>query len=177
MGIESYVKVAGAWRTVTGMPVKVAGQWRTATDHYVKVNGRWRPNPEEPPLPGPGPGYYQLSATSLYLPDPGTTGYAEFNTTEYRGSISEIYSVISWGSPLIVGITLTASGRPNNNYYRSYSLTQDWDNRTISHRIDTFDASSLTDFNSGAAIGFNFGGDSNIIGRYMKNVQLGLTIS
>ena len=83
---------------------------------------------------------------------------------------------ISWRS-IPDGGDLSVSGRPNNNFYRNITGDNTWSNRTINHRIDTFDATSITDFNSGAAIGYNFSHQSLILSSLMTNVKLGLTIA
>ena len=183
MPLTGYAKVAGDWKELTGKGwVKVSGVWRVMLEdnlkQYMKVEGDWKTyDPVAPPPVGPTPGTYILSPTALYLPDPGTSGYAEFNTSAYRGYINNVQCRITWGSQLIVGITLNISGRHNGNFYRNLPLTQDWDNRTIDHGVSSYDSSAITDFNNGAAIGFNFGGDSNIIGRYMKYAKLKIGVS
>lgn len=173
VALKGYIKIAGQWRTMTGGYVKIAGQWRTINDQYSKVVGRWR-HTEEPP-PSLSPGTYILGASSYYMPA-STSGYALFDTTEYRGRITQVTARISWGSPLIVGIDLSVTGRGSGNFYRWLDLTQDWDNRTIDHRIDTFDAGAVTEFNNGTATGFTFA-NSNAVGNYIKNVQLKIVIS
>lgn len=180
---SQFVKVQGVWRAPnSGDPnhsyVKVNGVWRAnngadTNAKYVKVQGQWRAiSTSNPP---PGPGDYVLGPTSINIPTSTTGGYASFNTTEYQGAISEIRMRISWRS-IPQGSDLSVSGRPNNNFYRTITLDNSWSNRTIDHRIDTFDATSLTDFNSGAATGFNFSHESLILSSIMTNVQLRLTI-
>lgn len=182
MGVETYVKVGGVWRPSTGsdeMYVKVGGAWRTVLDHYVKVNGRWRQqSAAAPPLPG---GTYVLSAQSLYLPS-AATGYATFNTAEYQGkTFVGLWARISWRSATgLDNEAIATSGRPNGNFYRTINNDgNEWDGRTIDHRIDTFDASSLTDFSSGAATGFTFtdNGPPKNLGASISNVQLVLQIT
>lgn len=183
-GESHFVKVFGAWKPpnpgdVNASYQKVFGTWRAnhpsdTNKKYVKVHGQWRAT--ETSAPPPGGGDYVLGATSLSIPTSTSGGLAEFNTTEYRGSIIEIRMRISWRS-IPTGSSLSVSGRPNSNFYRNITLDNTWSNRTIDHRIDTFDATSLTDFNSGAAIGFNFSHTSLILSSIMTNVQLRLTIS
>lgn len=132
-------------------------------------------------FPGEGdaglpPGDYILGATSLSIPTSTTGGLAEFNTVPYRGRINAVRMRISWRS-IPSGSILSVRGRPVNTFYRNITLDNTWSNRTIDHRIDTFNATSLVEFNSGAAIGFNFSHNSLILSSIMTNVQLRLTIS
>jgi len=181
MAIEHYVKVAGAWRDGRQNPshyVKVAGSWQEARPtpaKYVKVVGRWRGVSDPPPvLP---PGTYTLSPTAQSIGQ--QTAYAEFNTVEYRGRITAIWAVISWHGGALTDFSMSCSGRHNGNYYRQIDNNGgEWNGRTISHRIDSFDASSLTDFNNGNAIGFNF---AKVLGLNLEfrfnNVKLQLQIT
>lgn len=133
-------------------------------------------------FPGEGdtdlpPGDYVLGATSLSIPTSTTGGLAEFNTVPYRGRINAVRMRISWRS-IPSGQGISVSGRPNGNFYRTITSDSTWSNRTIDHRIDTFDATSITDFNTGAAIGFSFSNTGNLIlSTMMTNVQLRLTIA
>ncbi len=185
-GESHFVKVFGVWRApnpgdTNESYVKVAGQWRgnnpgDTNPQYVKVFGQWRA--VEDSNPPPSPGDYVLGATSIFLGTNGT-GYAEFDTTEYRGSISEIRARLSWTDFALTDPTLNLSGRPSGNFYRNVAnIDDEFNGRTIDHRIDTFDASSLTEFNSGAAIGFNITHPDgpSFISTVINNVQLRLTI-
>ena len=150
------------------------------TKIYGKVNGSWRevyPGSGIPPdLP---PGEYTLGASSIFL-DTSGVGFAEFVTDDYRGRIIEIRCILSWTNTSLVNTTISTRGRPSNTFYRDIdNNNQEWNGRTISHRIDTFNASSLTEFNNGSAIGFNLEltSDPNFLSTVIHNVQLGLTIS
>ena len=126
-------------------------------------------------------GAYVIGATSQSL---GTSsGFAEFDTVPYRGRITEIACRVSWKVySFTVDFTMGVSGRPIGNFYRNIANNnREWDGRTIDHRIDTFDASSLTDFNTGAAIGFTYSAASSPsegggISARISNTQLELTI-
>ena len=187
MGIAHYVKVLGSWQyaRVPAHHVKSLGAWRTAIEPaiHVKVQGRWRTIADEAPPPtGPGPGTYTLSPSSLFLStSTQATNYAEFVTSEYRGSIINIWAVVSWRDR---GVAITdqafnIAGRPNGNYYRNIANNGgEYNGRTISHQINTFDASSLSDFNSGAAYGFNMTTTQGLgMKNTVANVQLKLQIS
>jgi len=183
-GESQFVKVFGVWRAPNPGDsnhsyVKVNGAWRgnnpgDTNAKYVKVFGQWRAT--ETSNPPPSPGEYILGATSLSIPTSTSGGLAEFNTAEYQGFISEIRMRISWRS-IPSGQNISVSGRPTSNFYRTITSDTSWSNRTIDHRIDTFDAGSLTEFNNGSAIGFNFSNTGTLIlSTMMTNVQLRLTI-
>ena len=152
-----------------GFNVDVPRIWANDGFQWVQV---W-PGEGTEPLP---PGDYVLPATALSIPSSNTGGLAEFDTVPYRGRINAVRMRISWRS-IPSGSNLSVSGRPNNNFYRNITLDNTWSNRTIDHRIDTFDATSITDFNSGAAIGFNFSHTNLLLSSIMTNVQLRLTIA
>ena len=186
-GESHFVKVFGTWKPpnpgdVNASYQKVFGTWRAnhpsdTNKKYVKVHGQWRAT--ETSAPPPGGGTYILAATSLFLGTTGT-GHAEFNTTEYRGSIIEIRARLTWTSFALTDPALSLTGRPSGNFYRSVSnIGDEFDGRTIDHRIDTFDPASLTEFNSGASIGFSIvhTNGPSFISTVINNVQLSLTIS
>lgn len=183
MPASHYVKVFGAWRAAHEDPLpshytKVFGTWRAGhitptAQKYIKVFGQWRDISGGGGLPA---GTYYLSPSSQSL---GVgSGFSEYNTIEYRGRITEIRARVSWRTQsfCIAGLVFGVSGRPNGNFYRNITSDGTWCGRTIDHRIDTFDATSLTDFNSGAAIGFSYSASGLDIGNAWSNVQLGLTI-
>lgn len=173
MPVEAYAKVAGQWRSVPEAYVKVAGQWRTVTDQYVKVNGIWR-EVTTPQPPTPSPGTYILSPTSLFLGSE-TSGYALFDTSFYRGHISEIRARVSYSGFSSTGFQFSWYGRPSGTYYRQTDVTTP--NNTIDHRIDTFNASSLTQFNNGSATGFTITKPAGtLISTWITYVRLNLTI-
>ncbi len=131
------------------------------------------PGDQVEPLP---PGQYILSPVSQDLT--GTSGFSDYVTTAFRGRITEIRARCSWVPQIICvqGINNGVSGRPNGNFYRNIVNDGSFCGRTIDHRIDSFDASSLTDFNSGAATGFSY----NTIGALentWSTVRLNLTIA
>ena len=186
-GESQFVKVNGVWRApnpgdTNHSYVKVNGQWRAnnpgdTNAKYVKVNGQWRAT--ETSNPPPSPGVYVLGATSIFLGTAGV-GFAEFETTEYRGSISEIRARLSWTDFALTDPDVSISGRPTSNFYRTVSnINDEFNGRTIDHRIDTFDAGSLTEFNSGAAIGFNLEHTNgpSFLSTVINNCQLTLTIA
>ena len=164
---ELYTRVDGAWRqcnydaddTDHGMFVRVDSAWRRVEEGWVRVDGAWRQffglEDEEPPPVKPNPGSYTLQPTAQYYGS-GSSGYAEFNTSAYRGYITQIRARISWKSISAAVHTFGISGRPYGNFYRNIDNPGQWSNNTVDHRIDTFDASSLTDFNNGNAYGFNY---------------------
>ena len=184
-GESQFVKVLGVWRApnpgdTNDQYIKVNGSWRAnnpgdTNAKYVKVNGQWREIADSNPPPSPGT--YYLSATSQDLF--GENGFSEYDTTEYRGSITEIRARVSWIQQItcVGGLNFATSGRPNGNFYRNITSDESFCGRTIDHRIDTFDATSLTDFNSGAAIGFTYNTAGLAIQNGWSNVQLGLTIA
>lgn len=186
-----WVREAGGWRRVradedgqAGFWVRVAGAWKKVASGFVRVDGTWKQfyptdDDPEPPPSCPSPGTYILNATSLYLPTTGGVGgYAEFDTSDFQvsGCIKEIRIRVGWGNFTTNGITFPVAGRPNGNHYRTISSDSSWANSTIDHRIDTFDASSLTDFNSGLATGFTLSApSSSSLGIMWNTVQLSLT--
>ncbi len=139
-----------------------------------------RTDPEPPPPEGPDEGTYVLSPTGLYLPStPGASGYAEFNTTAYRGYISEIRARIHWSSSTVQGADLRISGRTSGTYYRTVNDVEQWLSRTIDHRIDSYSYTSLTEFNNGSAYGFSLlMQDAGAAGLsyFIDNVQLVITV-
>lgn len=178
-----WVRVGSTWKRVdpadtgAGLWARVGGVWKVVEGGWVRVNNTWKQfypvdDETEPPDPGPTPGTYILAPTSLYLG--GLSGYASYDTTPYRGHITEIRARISW---LNTGaFDVSVSGRPNNNFYRS--IAADWGGQTIDHRIDTFDSTSISDFNSGAATGFNLSKPATTpLDVWMSNVQLNLTVA
>ena len=169
--MPTFVKVFGEWHEAETY-VKVFGQWHEAQT-FVKVFGRWRNEGETPPLT---PGIYILQPASQFL---GVgSGYSQYDTSDYRGRITEIRARVSWRQQTfcIPGLNFGTSGRPNGNFYRNIVSADDFCGRTIDHRIDTFDPTSLTDFNSGAAFGFNYNTSGLDIGNAWSNVALNLTI-
>ena len=42
VGVQSYVKVSGVWKTVSNIFVKVSGAWKEVTAGFVKVGGNWK---------------------------------------------------------------------------------------------------------------------------------------
>ena len=183
MAGELFVRVNGTYRPVPhgvgdahGFFVRVNGSYRRVEEGYVRVNGSWRNfygpgDVVEPPPDKPDPGTHILPATALWLGSE-TSGYAEYNTEDFRGYISEIRARVSWKFSGV--FTSQWRGRPNGNYYRN--IDPDFGGQTIDHRIDTFDASSLTDFNNGNAIGFTFTKPSGTPwSTWISNVQLNLT--
>jgi len=182
MPLTGYAKVSGVWRSLTGVGwIKNGGVWRSldegASRQWMKVNGQWRTFTGGAPGPGPTPGTYVLQATSISI---GTTAFAEFDTAVYRGFISEIRIRLSWKSEFgIDNDDIQTSGRPSGTFYRTIANdNNEWDGRTIDHRIDTFNASSLTEFNNASAIGFNLTntGPVGSVTRVISNIQLVLTI-
>ena len=143
------VKVGGVWKNIEQPYVKVAGTHKAVLNGYVKVAGVWKEWFNQiPPL---APGTYVLPNTA----GGGGSSFVEADTTPYRGRITEIRVRLSWGT-IISGPTSNVAGRPSANSYRTITWDVQWMNRTISHRIDTWDPASLTEFNDGDAIGFNF---------------------
>ncbi len=182
MPLVGYAKVTGVWRSLTGVGwVKNGGVWRSlkedSSTQWMKVNGQWRTFTGGAPGPGPTPGTYILQATSISI---GTTAFAEFDTTIYRGFISEISIILSWRSEFgIDNDRINTSGRPSGTFYRTINNDgNEWDGRVITHRIDTFNVNSLTEFNNGTAIGYNLTntGPVGSVTRVISNIQLVLTI-
>lgn len=176
--MSASVKVAGVWQPLTNVYVRRTGAWTGVGNAWGNNNGTW--NKWWPPggEVGPLPGTYVLTPTSLSLPS-GDTGYAEFNTTSYRGRITQISARLSWKSASEPNGGVSATGRPSGTFYRNIDNNSgEWANRTIDHRIDTFNATSLTQFNNGSAIGFTFSklGLLNIASQ-LSYVQLKLLIS
>jgi len=177
--MSGHIKHAGVWKDLTELHIKHSGVWKPVTEGWAKNGGTW--NQWWPVESGVTPGTYILSPSSLYLPF-GPSGYAEYSTGAFLGAnITGIWARISWR--VATGLdneALQVSGRPNSNFYRTINNdNNEWDGRTIDHRIDTFDATSLTDFSSGAAIGFGLQhvGPSNNLENTISNVQLVLEIS
>ena len=163
--MPGYVKVAGVWELIDTPSVKVAGTFQEADTAYVKVGGAWKVwHTGVPPL---APGQYTLPTTA----GGGGSSFVEADTTPYRGRITEVRVLISWDQ-LISGPSISVTGRPNGNFYRNIVFDQSWSFRSIFHRIDTWDATSLTDFNNGDAIGFTYGGSTGA----WSNTQVVLTI-
>ena len=182
--MSGHIKVAGTWREITTPHIMVSGTQRTVTEGYVRIGGQWaRWYPDEVEPDPPAPGTYVLAPESQYLPDtPGARGYAEFDTSAFQGYIDEIRARISWGYTANFSSTrsLRVGGRPSGTTYRSITDLASWSNRTIDHRIDTFSATSLTQFNNGTAIGFNLdpidtSGSWSLF--YVNGVQLVLTVT
>ncbi len=186
-----YVYANGGWREVAsvanqgeeGFFVRVGGAWKVVEEGFVRVNNAWKQfwPPEgdtvEPPPTKPPAGTYILAATAIWLPSDGSNGYVEFNTGDYRGWITEVYARVSWRSNLINGLNTGMAGRPNNRFYRNITHDTAWENRTIDHRMDTFNANVLTDFNNGAAYGFNIQANGLIISAAWSTVRLRIQIS
>ena len=180
---ELFARVNGVWtpcaydtdNTFHGFFVRKDGVWVRIEEAYVRVNGAWLqffgPPEVEPPPTKPPAGSYTLQPTAQFYGS-GSTGYAQFNTDAYRGYITEIRARISWKSITAAIDTFGILGRPNNRFYRNVDNPGQWSNRTIDHRIDTFNATSLTDFNNGNAIGFNFTYSTS---RYSMNELLSKT--
>ena len=153
------VKVGGVWRDIETPSVKVGGTFHTVDAGWVKVGGVWRQwFTGIPPL---APGTYVLPNTA----GGGGFAFVEADTTPYRGRITELRVRISYGA-VTIGKQTGVSGRPNGNFYRNLTGDLSWVGATIRHRIDTWDATSLDDFNSGAAIGYTY-----------TNIQAGMTNS
>ena len=132
-------------------------------------------------FPGEGdvdlpPGDYLLGPTSQFLGTP--TGFSDYDTTPFRGRITEIRARVSWrpNAICIPGLVFGTSGRPNGNFYRNITSDASWCGRSIDHRIDSFDATSITDFNNGAATGFSYSTAGLNIGNAWSNVALNLKI-
>ena len=190
MAFKGYAKIEGIWRDLTSSGyVKVNGVWRKFVldnlRQWYKIEGQWRTLDDDggtlPPPIGPVPGTYYLNPTSQYLPVSGS-GYAEFNTAAYRGFITVVQVQIAWGnfffqpgSPSV----FSASGRASGTFYRNFTLEKsEWANRTILHGISSFNASAITQFNNGSAIGFNYS-DPSLSGldQLVRNTRLVLTVS
>jgi hypothetical protein len=109
----------------------------------------------------------------------GSSGFSDYNTSAYRGRILEIRARVSWVPQTfcIAGLVTSVEGRPNLNFYRNITSDDQWCGRTIDHRIDSFDATSLTDFNSGVATGFRYNAAGLALENMWSNVALNLTIS
>ena len=152
MGISSHVKVAGVWRDIDSLFIKKDGVWRTAAEAWIREGGSWYKwwPPESPPPVGPNPGTYVLRPSAISL---GTTGYAQFSTSFYRGYITSVKARISWTTLSEPGGGVSASGRPSGTGYRSISNSGEWSGRTIDH--DMY-ATAVSQFNAGSAYGFNF---------------------
>jgi len=121
-------------------------------------------------------GTYILGPTSQFLGTPN--GYSEYDTVPYRGRITEIRARVSWRPQTFctAGLIFGTSGRPNGNFYRNITSDASWCGRTIDHRIDSFDATSIDDFNNGAAIGFSYSTSGLDIGAAWSNVSLNIVI-
>ncbi len=144
---------------------------------WGKVNGAWfQVYPGEGIPPDLPAGTYILSPTSQFLGTPN--GFSEYDTELYRGRITEIRARVWWRPQAfcIAGLDFNTSGRPNGNFYRAITNDGTFCGRTIDHRIDSFDPSSINDFNSGDAIGFTYTTAGLDIGNAWSNVQLNLTI-
>lgn len=160
------VKIAGVWKNIDQPYVKIGGVHKAVTNGYVKVGGVWKEwYNQVPPLP---PGQYTLPTTA----GGGSSSFVEADTTPYRGRITEIRVLISYGGSMEVGKNTSVAGRPSANNYRSITGDASWINRSIFHRIDTWDAASITEFNDGDAIGFTYGNQQFS----MTNSQVVLTI-
>jgi hypothetical protein len=165
----------GNWNTVANAVHAWDGSdWDTTINKVHSWNGsEWQ---ELWPLtvpPTPSPGDHVLSPSSSSIGD--YSGYAEFNTEFYRGYIDEIRIRISWGGYGNFPRQIDVSGRPSGNFYRDIYNDTEWDGRTIDHRIDTFDASSLTEFNNGSAYGFSIALSGGLI-MEINSIQLVLTV-
>jgi hypothetical protein len=125
-----------------------------------------------PPGPPP-PGTYILSPSSSSIGD--YSGYAEFDTGNFQGYITEIRIRISWGGYGNFPKNINVNGRPSGTFYRDIYNDTEWDGRTIDHRIDTFNAGSLTEFNNGSSIGFSVALDGGLI-MEINAIQLVLTV-
>jgi hypothetical protein len=169
------VNQSGTPRPIGRIWVNQGGTAREIGEGWVNQGGTARQfwPPEGAPPTGPDPGTYVLPPTSISLGD--YSGYAEFDTIYYRGYISEIRARISWGGYGNYPRGVDISGRPSGNLYRNIYNDGEWDGRTIDHRIDTYDASSLTEFNSGAAYGFDVALNTGLI-LDINNIRLVLTV-
>lgn len=172
MGTNVHGKVTGSWREANAVYGKVNGVWHEADEIYAKVNGVWQRVDEDDVTPPPASGYYVLTATSKYIPAEGQA-WAEFDTSPYVGhNISEVDARISWQS--FGSITNSIYGRPTGTFYRSLTADTGFGNRTIHHNIagTAFNRpTQLAEFESGASIGYKFGG-SNAIATFIKNLEL-----
>ena len=180
MARNIYTRIDDNWLPLKKVFTKVNADWQEVQKVFTKVDANWQ---QTFPAVGsgscPAPGDYQLAATSLSLPTHSQNGFAEFDTTPFQFSncIKEISIILTWRNANLAISQIDVSGRPNNNFYREIeNVLREWDGRVITHRIDTFDATSLTDFNSGAAIGFNLSSFylGQEIGELVSNVQLKL---
>ena len=175
-----FTKIDESWVPVRKVFTKVNADWQEVTEAYTKVNADWQQVfPATVPVACPVPGGYTLAPTSLFL-DTAGTAFAEFDTTpfQFTNCIKEIRIVLTWTNTSLINTTLSIRGRPTNTFYRDIdNLNREFDGRTIFHRIDTFNASSLTEFNSGSSIGFNIQltSDPNFVSTVISNVQLELT--
>lgn len=173
-----WVKTLGTWQEVATPWAKVAGTWPAMTSVWSKVNGAWNevwPTGGIPPdIPA---GVYCLSPISQSLPLTGP-GFSSYDTLAYRGRITEIRARVSWKPQTLClpGFIYSVSGRPGGTFYRDIISDVAWCGRTIDHRIDTFNATSLTQFNDGTATGFNYNTAGLSLQNSWSNVQLCLTI-
>ena len=143
---------------------------------WVHTGTEWEqifPGSGTEPIP---PGTHILAPTSQFLGTP--TGFSDYDTNGYRGRITEIRARVSWrpNAICIPGLVFGTSGRPNGNFYRNITSDASWCGRSIDHRIDSFDATSITDFNNGAATGFSYSTAGLNIGNAWSNVALNLKI-
>jgi len=126
------------------------------------------------PPPGPSPGVYTLSPTSYSVI--GTTGYAQYNTATYRGFITKVDIQVSWLDAGGYTTEFDVRGRTTNNFYRTIdNVSGEWDGRTITHAISSFDSGAITEFNNGSAYGFNFASPFTM-GNMFSNAKLVLTV-
>ena len=168
-------KATGSWTPVGCASIKSSGAWGACVKEWIKRDGIWTTQDTTPP-DQPAPGTYILSPTSISIGS--HTGYAEFNTAYYRGYISEVKVQITWRDAGGYTTSFDVSGRPSGNYYRQIQNNAgEWDGRTITHNVGSYDAAAITEFNSGAAIGFSFDAGSFNFDKMISYARLVLTVS
>lgn len=152
MARDIKVRVAGTYRDVSNIWAKKNGVWYAVQSGWGHVGGSWQQwwPKEAGPTPGPNPGTYVLRPSSLYLPS-ANSGYAEFNTTAYRGGITSVKARISWTAASEPNSGVSSSGRPSGTFYRNVGNSGEWSGRTIDH--DMY-ATAASQFNAGSAYGF-----------------------
>ncbi len=175
-----FTKINENWTPITKVFTKIDSTWTPVQKVFTKIDSTWNQVfPAQAPVSCPVSDTYTLQPTSLFL-DTAGTATAEFNTAQFQfaNCIKEIRIVLTWTNTSLVNTTLSIRGRPSNTFYRDIdNINHEWDGRVIDHRIDTFNAASLTEFNNGSSIGFNIQltSDPNFVSTVISNVQLKLT--
>lgn len=167
--LETYVKVAGAWRSIEEQYVKVTGQWRAIDQQWVKVTGIWREVDQPQPPDPPSGGTFVLSPTSFSIPPiNGQDSWAVFNTNQFRGDIATVKARITWG--VLGSPSMNVYGRASGTYYRNIAQDTGWANRTIDHDI----SQGVSQFNAGSATGYTLRPvDTNVFPpTYVKRMRL-----